>query len=524
MKRSTLSALAGVALLVTGFLAWQATGFRLDGINGTLLGGGLAALLFFLVTDASQVGAFARARSTRYWFSTAVLTVFVAAILVMLNFLALRHHPRWDLTEGGVFSLSPQTVELLESLEEDVELLWFSKEDNLRMEIREYQYKSDHLKYRFIDPDADPATARIYDIDQYQTLVISSGERTQRVESPRGQAMPTEEDIVNALMAITRDSARKVYFTIGHGEPSLDDMEGRDGLGVAREQLEREQLAVEGIFLDELRGEVPEDCSVLVIAGPTADFTDREIEGIQTYVDGGGAVLLLGDPPNAAGMDDLAHLVGFEFDGNLLADVYLNLMGGGYQVDPRVRVNTYSEHKITDQLKEFTQFAMAQSVRPLDDAGSAFDVHPLLFTGENVAMVDDYAGEPIEALAGGDFTNAERQAVGMVAVRSVGGSDVEEFPGAEPHATGPESRVAVFGDSDFARNSLLGLAGNRDLLLNTVNWLSADEAYITVRAKSVQDTKLLLDNVAQGWLKALAFFMPLAAIFSGIVVVVRRRK
>ena len=44
-----------------------------------------------------------------------------------------------------------------------------------------------------------------------------------------------------------------------------------------------------------------------------------------------------------------------------------------------------------------------------------------------------------------------------------------------------EALLAVFGDSDFASNQMLGRYQNRDLFVNTVNWLLGDVEAISVR-------------------------------------------
>ena len=59
----------------------------------------------------------------------------------------------------------------------------------------------------------------------------------------------------------------------------------------------------------------------------------------------------------------------------------------------------------------------------------------------------------------------------------------------EPTATGyaeppkPESRIVVIGDSDFASNGILGVQGNRDFFLNSVNWLAQQENLIAIRPR-----------------------------------------
>jgi succinate dehydrogenase/fumarate reductase flavoprotein subunit len=61
----------------------------------------------------------------------------------------------------------------------------------------------------------------------------------------------------------------------------------------------------------------------------------------------------------------------------------------------------------------------------------------------------------------------------------------------------PETRVAVFGDSDFAANFALGIQGNGDLFMNTVNWLSQQENLIAIRPKESADRRLTMTSSQQ---------------------------
>jgi ABC-type uncharacterized transport system involved in gliding motility auxiliary subunit len=56
----------------------------------------------------------------------------------------------------------------------------------------------------------------------------------------------------------------------------------------------------------------------------------------------------------------------------------------------------------------------------------------------------------------------------------------------------PETRIAAFGDSDFASNGALGITGNRDLFLNTVNWLAQQENLISIRPHDPEDRRITL--------------------------------
>ena len=62
----------------------------------------------------------------------------------------------------------------------------------------------------------------------------------------------------------------------------------------------------------------------------------------------------------------------------------------------------------------------------------------------------------------------------------------------ETDATPPETRLVVIGDSDFATNGVVGIQGNRDMFLNTVNWLAQQEILISIRAREPEDRRLTL--------------------------------
>ncbi len=75
-----------------------------------------------------------------------------------------------------------------------------------------------------------------------------------------------EEEITNALLKVTRDRKKVVYFTRGHGEREIDDFESR-GVSQARDVLAKQLYEVQDVQLAQ-EEKVPEDATVLVVAGP----------------------------------------------------------------------------------------------------------------------------------------------------------------------------------------------------------------------------------------------------------------
>jgi ABC-type uncharacterized transport system involved in gliding motility auxiliary subunit len=87
-------------------------------------------------------------------------------------------------------------------------------------------------------------------------------------------------------------------------------------------------------------------------------------------------------------------------------------------------------------------------------------------------------------------------------------------------------RFVVYGSSMWAANSFLGSRQivNRDLALNTINWLTSDEDLISIRPKEPEDRRLNISgnrmNMVFLWSVVL---LPLAVVGSGLMVWFRRR-
>src|SRR5262245_37653230 len=82
---------------------------------------GLLAVIVYLASAKGSIQTFFGERSTKYGVSAALYAVLFFAVLVIVNFLSARHHHRFDLTEAGVYSLSPQSLGILQHLDKKLE-------------------------------------------------------------------------------------------------------------------------------------------------------------------------------------------------------------------------------------------------------------------------------------------------------------------------------------------------------------------------------------------------------------------
>jgi ABC-type uncharacterized transport system involved in gliding motility auxiliary subunit len=131
-------------------------------------------------------------------------------------------------------------------------------------------------------------------------------------------------------------------------------------------------------------------------------------------------------------------------------------------------------------------------------------------------------------LTGGkvSFDEAKGDKRGPVSIAAAASAPVTAAPAdkSETGAAKPETRVVVFGDSDFASNLALGVSGNKDLFMNAVNWLAQQENLIAIRPREADDRRLTMTASQQLQVIILALFLvPLAVLGTGVYAWWRRR-
>ena len=167
---------------------------------------------------------------------------------------------------------------------------------------------------------------------------------------------------------------RKLYFTQGHGEKDTAGTD-RDSYTGISQALGRENYAVDKVVLAQ-QGTVPDDATVLIIAGPRADFFPAEIDAVKKYLDKAGKVFLMLDPPDKATSSQLTNLIalahdwGVDVGNNVVVDVsgMGRLIGASEAMPVAAR---YPSHPITERFNIMTVYPLARSVAPVTLALSA---------------------------------------------------------------------------------------------------------------------------------------------------------
>ena len=496
---------------------------------------GLALIVLYMLANAREIAGSFRRRQTRLGAIAMTSIVLVLGILVALNYLASRRNQRWDLTSNQQFSLSDQTRQVLQKLDAPVNaLVFYDREEGpgrFRDRFNEYEFASNgRLTVEYVDPVREPMRARQHEVQALNTVVLTYRDRTERVVTPDAD----EQQITNALIKVLTGEQRVIYFVQGHGERDTVSSE-RDGYSSIAQALGSENYRVEPLALAQTSA-VPDDAAVVVIAGPTTDLLQTEIDAIRKYLDRGGKLLAMVDPPEKEGQPPPPNLVALlrdwaiEVGTNVIVDTsgVGQLFGANEVVPVAMR---YPPHAIVEGFNVITAYPLARSIQPL--AGGADGRTAQTFIQSSGAswgetnLADLFAGRAVKFDEGQDVEGPVSIAAAVSAPAAnppkAGQEDAAEKAAAEVPTV--DTRVAVIGDSDFASNGYLGVQGNRDLFMNTVNWLAQQENLISIRPRDPEDRRLTLTGAQRTlvmWGPLL--LLPVAIAALGITVLRRRRQ
>jgi len=514
-KYANIAGIAGLGLVLLGLVIYSINSI-MSTLNLIVLIVGLVALIAFLVLRFKEIKTGLSSRSAKFSTNAAFMIVFVLGILIVVNIIFARFNYRFDTTAAKQFSLAEQTRKVLKNLDNEVHVMGFFKsgeEFTARELMVEYANVSPKFSYEFIDPDKKPGMAKRHGITAYGTILIDAQGKTEKIQNAR------EEDLTNAIIKVTRESVKKIYFTTGHGERDYEDSE-RSGLSFAKEALEEENYLIDRILLAEADS-IPSNCSVLVVAGPKTDLFAHEREMIENYLKRGGKCLFLLDPDAPQSYADFLESYGFDIGRDIVVDA--SGIGQLFGAGPTIPiVSQYEDHQLTKEFAVMTFFAEARSVSKAEEVPSG-----ITFT--ELAKTSARSWGETSPLAEGRIAFDEGADLkGPVPILAVAEREAEEPAAVEDKYDlgmgSVKTRLAVFGDSDFASNGYFRVQGNGDLFQNCVSWLAEEEDLISVRARDPEDRRL---NLTQKQSRVILYLgvilMPLFIFATGIWVYAKRK-
>ncbi len=472
---------------------------------------------------------FFRMRTTKHGMNMGVMILLAIVLLVAVNFLGVRMNKTVDLTEEKINSLSPQSQDILKSLNNDVIVSVFYKgeeapntggnpspESKLRVKqnLELYQETSNKVKVYFYNTytenlKADEYLNSLLDKQRGQVFVfVEYGGRKVRVESPFG-----EEQITSALIQSTKTTNKKIYFLQGHGERSLESDEA-DGLKLFKQSLEQAAFTVEPLNLVE-KGFIPEDANVVAVVGSISQLLEQELKELREFAKRGGRLFIAADPGQKHNLALLTKTFGVEYMNNFIIN-QKGIQGRsqastlGLFYDPNDEIT-----KRFDPNNTLTIFDLASELRAAPDKASTLKTVDLVKT--------DTGSFVMQELKSGKVQNP--QVKSMAVAMKVSG-DIVPPSGPKPDLPEKEKvtfEAVIFGDSDFLSNNAIQFGSNRDLALNSMASLAGESVQVSIRPPMPKGTKVELTRSSALAFIFVAFAIPILILLSGSILWFRRR-
>jgi ABC-type uncharacterized transport system involved in gliding motility auxiliary subunit len=511
----------GLVLLFAGAAAWRIWPYR-KVLPLVLAGLGLAAVAAYVVLNLSTLKKGFTRRSFLYSGNLFLVVVLVLGILVLANYFLAKHHHRTDFTASKLHSLSGQSVKVLKGLKKDISIKAFFRAGNygratLENLLKIYAYESPRIKYEFIDPDKNPGLVKRYEVTQDGTTVFESGDKDGRITTT------SEEDVTNAVIKLTREKKKVIYFLEGHGEASIEES-GDGGYSGVKGDLEKLGYEVKKQALALSEG-FPADCALLVVPGPKKALLPNEIETIGKYVGRGGRVFFMIDPETDPALSPLLAGYGIRLRNDLIVDTVSRLLGGDYFMPV---VNEYEYHEITKSFRYATFFPYARSVEASETKPEGATLTVIAKTSPNSWSERRLDEKQVKFDKGVDGAGPIPLALVATLKAKADEKDLETARADQGAGTAaaetPEARLAVIGDSDFAANRYLGLSGNANFFLNTVNWLTEEADLISIQPRTSSPRTIQLSpSQARLLFFVSVILLPLAVLVLGVAIWLRRR-
>ena len=444
----------------------------------------------------------------QYRVQSGVFLLLFVALLAALGWLSNRHPVVFDMSANQRNSLSEETARLLAGITDPLEATLFVRPVNdskaaLENLLERYRQLQPRIEFQSLNPDLYPDLLREHDIRYDGEILLEYRGRSEKV------SQVDEASVSSAIQRLLRQGERWLVFLEGHGERNPYSEANHDFSLLAT------QLASRGYTIETLNltrtASIPENTDVLVLASPKVPLLPGEIDILGDYIEAGGNLLWLADPEQASdGLERFAERLAIEFLPGIIVDPNSQLMGLD-RVDFAL-VADYPRHPATINLASLSLFPQAQAIdyygedewlRQIvlqSDSRSWNETGQLrgeIFNGDN----DDEVQGPLDI------------ALTLSRDRETDGGEVST------------QRIAVVGDADFLANQYLGNGSNLEIGVNLVNWLSHDDALISISPRPAPDTRLELSARQQIAIAVFfLFLLPLGLLGSGLRIWLRRRK
>jgi ABC-type uncharacterized transport system involved in gliding motility auxiliary subunit len=511
-----LACIATFFLAITrGLVSMQVfSGLQAEDVNRYLMisaGLIILGLAAYAIMEPDRVRRFLTGRQARYGSNALVMSIAFLGILIVGNVLAYQNPvPIADLTEDKVNTLSPELAAALETLPEKVTATGFfsqgSTTETTEQLLSNIKANSNgKFDYQFINPDRDPQAALNAGITGDGKILLQMGDHKEIV------AFASETEILKGMLRLLNPESNVVYFLTGHGERDIEQA-GEASMTRAKSTLESKNYTVKTLNLL-AENQIPEDATLIVIAGPLKPVSEEEVNLLKEYLTNGGSLIVMEDPVALTefgdASDPLADMLAQDWGITFNNDIVIDLNSP----QPTTATAAYydSAHPVTVNMNNLVAFFPFTRSLTMAGAAEGPTLTPLVQTNER-----SWGETDMKSLTQGGTQ------VGM---------DTTEVQGPLTLAVAGENsttggRVVVFGTSNFAVDQIFDAYGNGDMFVNSVDWSAEQEELANITPRTPTERTFKIPGQFQ-WIAILlgsVFVIPGLVVLAGVSTWLSRRR
>ena len=469
------------------------------------------------------------------WLKSAILTVVLFAIIIgayagIIYGMSKTNISDIDFTKDKIYSISQATKDRLKNLEEDITISVYNMSEYINDFAYKYANINDHIKIEEVDNLISKAPWKAnYGVTDTSSFILIQAENKEKIlydsdlytidYTTYEQIDTTEEAITNAILDVITNVKPKICFLEGHNVYTKDYFQYIDS------SLQSEANEIEYVNLL-VNGKMPEDCKLLVITALKEDITEKERDLILEYINNGGEILLLADPnaldvktPN---FDKVLEQYGVSVsDGIVLEGDTSKMMAGA----PNFIISTINrDSEIVKNINMDLNLCLINSSKL--EIESYEELEKKNVTVEVLASLSDKA-----------FYRSDLESNSLNKISSDKDATEEPIAAICTKQNGENtSKMIIFANTTFATNLTvqysadyykyaLDMCNNKDVLLNSVSYLTEREDNITIRKNDETISTYDISEMQLRIVLGIIFAIPVFIIFIGIVIwILRRRK
>jgi len=506
-KASVIGGWLGLLAIIVG-LVWAAVVKHFGGLPLGLVIGGAALGLLWLVVNISKVAAAARGRQARLIFNSAAFILVILGIVVLINYIGVRHHIRKDMTKSQQFSLSEQTHKVAQDLDQEVKVIAFFSDEyksspynnwiEIADRLREYEMLSPKVKVERYDPK----------------IIVESGDYQEKVYGG------SEEQLTSAILAVSQGKKTKAYFLQGHGENPLESGTP-NSVATLKGNLENQQYDVETLALmAQAEPQVPDDCAVLCIIGAQKPLHDKEVGAIKQYLGQGGKLFVAVGAPPAPGLNEILTSYGITPLDGMVMDPQMSLWG---QINVPM-VNAPASHEITRNLGAVILPVTRALSTPPQYPGGPPPPGP-----QPLALLESSSAAWLETTLKGQPEKDPGEQGGplvMAALVDEATPPPPMMPGMPPPPSGNGTRLVVVGTPILVSDTLVqeGIDVGVVFALKSIAWLVGNEKLISIPPKDITPNRVTVSDRQRNLAIVAVCLLPVLVMLTGATVWWRRRR